>query len=201
MRVDLSNCINVPRLTQLGFRITTRRWTAEDVQRIEACMPVVEDSTQFQRCLGRRRTDVLAIRRYILAVRDKSAPAILVVPPVIAVEGEQGEGEGETCTALDEGNPLCVYGWYDPECVAEAVTDSALAYASEQAGDEGRVRIKYATGVEERPCDNPAVGPVVDIEYHGTTVCSGEGDLRELMEEALEHMDEYFAMMGEDFEE
>lgn len=204
MRIDLSDCFDMPRLTSLGFRITTRRWTIEDLSKIEQCMGVIENSTEFQRCLGRRRTDVLAIRRYILAVRNKEAPAILVVPPVISVEGvqsEQGEEGGETCSSIDEGEPLCVYGWFNPDCVAEAVTGASMDYATEQAGDEGRIRVKYATGVEERPCDNPQIGPIVDVEYHGTTVCSGEGSLQDLMEEALQHLDEYFAEMGEDFNE
>ena len=175
--VDLSDCIDMSQLTTRGFRITTR-WTAQDLERVNECLGVIQNSNEFVKCVRKRRTDVLALRRYILALREGGSNGYLVVPLSLTIherfneEEPEGEEEEGTCVTLLDPEPIELPIWYNETCIVEQVSRAVLN-AYRELGIP--VEVLYPTGVEERPVNNPILTPKFDIHYDPLTVCSGAG--------------------------
>jgi hypothetical protein len=107
-------------LTRAGYRITTS-WSWDDVTRAMYCFETSATANAFVQCVRKRRTDALALYRYLRDVKDHRGLIYEVLPPAFESqpEEEEGEGEGETCVTFVIYDTGYFFLWVDPSQILQ----------------------------------------------------------------------------------
>ena len=111
-------------LTRAGYRITTR-WTWDDITRAMYCFETSRTANEFVGCVRKRRTDALALYRYLRDVRDHKGLVYEVLPPAFESNPEEEEGEGEeTCVTFVIYDTGYFFLWVDPNQIIQDALDA-----------------------------------------------------------------------------
>ena len=152
-------------LTRAGYRITTR-WTWDDITRSMYCFETSRTANEFVGCVRKRRTDALALYRYLRDVQAHKGLVYEVLPPAFQSQPEEEEGEGEeTCITFVLYDTGYFFLWVDPNQILQDALDS-----------HADMKIKYPGAYRITPADvefsQIAWRPLVPIgeEY---VICSG----------------------------
>jgi len=122
-------------VTRAGYRITTK-WSWDDIRRAVLCVETVDTANAFVQCVRKRRTDSLALFRYLRDVRAGTGLVWEVLPPSFEEEGSNPGGEG-TCFTIVIPDTYFYYLWVDP---SEIISD-ILATTSLEVSYPGAYRI------------------------------------------------------------
>ena len=122
-------------VTRAGYRITTK-WSWEDIRRAMFCVETVDTANAFVQCVKKRRTDALALYRYLRDVRAGTGLVWELLPPSFEEEGVNPGGEG-TCFTIVIPDTYLYYIWVDP---SEIISD-ILATTSLEVSYPGAYRI------------------------------------------------------------
>ena len=107
-------------VTRAGYRITTR-WSWDDIQRAMYCFEVSGTANAFVQCVRKRRTDALALYRYLRDVRDHKGLIYEVLPPAFeSSTPEEGE-EGGTCVSFLIPDTGYFFLWVNPDDILEDI--------------------------------------------------------------------------------
>jgi len=149
-------------VSRAGYRITTR-WSWDDVRRAMFCFETVRNANQFVGCVRKRRTDALALYRYLRDVRSGTGLVWELLPPSFEEETAQPGGEG-TCFSITIPDTYFYYLWVNP---SEIISD-VLASTQMEVSYPGAYRIT-------RPPENAEVvwWPMTP-EYLQYTVCTNQ---------------------------
>jgi len=149
-------------VTRAGYRITTR-WSWNDVRKAMFCFETVENANQFVQCVRKRRTDALALYRYLRDVLSGIGLVWEVLPPSFEEEGGNPGGEG-TCFSITIPDTYFYYLWVDP---SEIISD-ILATTQLEVSYPGAYRIIRST-----PGADVIWWPMTP-EYNRYTVCTNQ---------------------------
>jgi hypothetical protein len=108
-------------VTRAGYRITTR-WSWADIAKAMYCFEVSDTGNAFVQCVRKRRTDALALYRYLKDVKEKRGLIYEVLPPAFEGQPEE-EGEGETCVSFVLYDTGYFFLWVDPSQVIQDALD------------------------------------------------------------------------------
>jgi len=111
-------------LTRAGYRITAS-WSWNDITRAMYCFEVSGTANSFVSCTKKRRTDSLALFRYLRDVKAHTGLIFEVLPP--AFEGqseEEEEGEGDTCVTFVIYDTGYFFLWVDPNQILQDSLDA-----------------------------------------------------------------------------
>jgi len=147
-------------VTRAGYRITTR-WTWDDVRRAMFCFETVNTANEFVGCVRKRRTDALALYRYLRDVRAGTALVWELLPPSFEEEGSNPGGEG-TCFTITIPDTYFYYIWVDPNGIIEDVLRST------------QMEVSYpgAYRIVRPPANSGVVWWPMTPEYHSYTICT-----------------------------
>jgi len=110
-------------LTRAGYRITTS-WSWNDITRAMYCFETSPTANAFVQCVRKRRTDALALYRYLRDVQAKRGLIYEVLPPAFESNPEEEEeGEGETCVSFVLYDTGYFFLWVDPTGVIQDALD------------------------------------------------------------------------------
>jgi len=110
-------------LTRAGYRITTR-WTWDDITRAMYCIETSRTANEFVGCVRKRRTDALALYRYLRYVQAHKGLVYEVLPPAFESNPEEEEGEGETCVTFVIYDTGYFFLWVDPSQILQDALDA-----------------------------------------------------------------------------
>jgi len=111
-------------LTRAGYRITTR-WTWDDITRSMYCFETSRTANEFVGCVRKRRTDALALYRYLRDVQAHKGLVYEVLPPAFESNPEEEEGEGEeTCVTFVIYDTGYFFLWVDPTGILQDALDA-----------------------------------------------------------------------------
>ncbi len=111
-------------LTRAGYRITTR-WTWDDITKSMYCFEISRTANEFVGCVKKRRTDALAIYRYLKDVQARKGLIYEVLPPAFQGNSEEEEeGEGETCVTFVIYDTGYFFLWVDPSQILQDALDT-----------------------------------------------------------------------------
>jgi len=124
-------------VTRAGYRITTR-WSWDDIRKAMFCFETVSTANAFVQCVKKRRTDALALYRYLRDVRDHKGLIYEVLPPAFeSATPEEGE-EGGTCVSFILYDTGYFFLWVDPD---EVIQDTLNRYADMEIRYPGAYRV------------------------------------------------------------
>ena len=110
-------------LTRAGYRITAS-WSWDDITRAMYCFEVSGTANSFVSCTKKRRTDSLALFRYLRDVKARVGLIFEVLPPAFEWDQEE-EGEGEeTCVTFVIYDTGYFFLWVDPSQILQDALDS-----------------------------------------------------------------------------
>jgi len=110
-------------LTRAGYRITAS-WSWDDITRAMYCFEVSGTANSFVSCTKKRRTDSLALFRYLRDVKARVGLIFEVLPPAFERDQEE-EGEGEeTCVTFVIYDTGYFFLWVDPSQILQDALDS-----------------------------------------------------------------------------
>ena len=110
-------------LTRAGYRITAS-WSWDDITRAMYCFEVSGTANSFVSCTKKRRTDSLALFRYLRDVKARVGLIFEVLPPAFERDQEE-EGEGEeTCVTFVIYDTGFFFLWVDPSQILQDALDS-----------------------------------------------------------------------------
>jgi len=132
-------------LTRAGYRITTR-WTWDDITRAMYCFETSRTANEFVGCVKKRRTDALALYRYLRDVRDHKGLVYEVLPPAFESKEEEEGEEGGTCVTFVVYDTGYFFLWVDPNQIIQDALDS-----------HADMRIKYPGAYR--------IIPALDLEF------------------------------------
>jgi len=167
-------------VTSAGYRITAR-WTWDDIRKAMFCFEVNNTANGFVSCVRKRRTDALALFRYIRDVRTGVGPVWEVLPPSFEEEGSNPGGEG-TCFTITIPDTYLYYLWVDPNDIINEI----LRTTQLEVSYPGAYRMTSApegADVEWYP---------KIPEYHSYTICTNQPNPQ--FQEAL---DQYVSRLKE----
>ncbi|ASO67385.1 hypothetical protein a188 [Metallosphaera turreted icosahedral virus] len=111
-------------LTRAGYRVTAR-WTWNDVTRAMYCFETSRTANDFVGCVKKRRTDALAVYRYLRDVQSHQGLIYEVLPPAFQGNPEEEEGEGEeTCITFVVYDTGYFFLWVDPNQILQDALDA-----------------------------------------------------------------------------
>ena len=149
-------------VTRAGYRITTR-WSWDDIRRAMFCFETVDTANQFVSCVRKRRTDALALYRYLRDVRTGVGLVWELLPPSFEEEGSNPGGEG-TCFTMTIPDSYFYYLWVDP---SEIISD-VLRNTQMEVSYPGAYRIT------KLPMNAQAIWWPMTPEYLTYTVCTNQ---------------------------
>ena len=118
-------------LTRAGYRITTR-WSWDDIRKAMFCFETVTTANAFVQCVKKRRTDALALYRYMRDVKAHTGLIFEVLPPAFeSATSEEGE-EGGTCVSFVLYDTGYFFLWVDPDQILQ-----------DALGSHADMKIKY----------------------------------------------------------